>query len=111
MAYIIAAETLMGSDEFISKMKQAIKSAIPDYSEIEQWIVRSVILSDSSRVLSTAHFKSDAKSRLLAGFRTKIYSGCQKNVPIFKRFFLQPLMSQFRNSVILNIIMKSGIMP
>ena len=36
MAYIIAAETLMGSDEFIAKMKQAIKSAIPDYSEIEQ---------------------------------------------------------------------------
>ncbi len=27
-----------------------------------------------------------------------IYSGCQKNVPIFKRFFLQPLMPQFRNS-------------
>jgi hypothetical protein len=25
------------------------------------------------------------------------YSGCQKNVPIFKRFFLQPLMPQFRN--------------
>jgi len=33
LAYIIAAETLMGSDEFIAKMKQAIKSAIPDYSE------------------------------------------------------------------------------
>jgi hypothetical protein len=25
MAYLIAAETLMGSDEFIPKMKQAIK--------------------------------------------------------------------------------------
>jgi hypothetical protein len=23
------------------------------------------------------------------------YSGCQKNVPVFKRFFLQPLMPQF----------------
>jgi hypothetical protein len=26
------------------------------------------------------------------------YSGCQKNVPVFKRFFLQPLMPQFRHS-------------
>ncbi len=26
------------------------------------------------------------------------YSDCQKNVPVFKRFFLQPLMPQFRNS-------------
>ena len=26
------------------------------------------------------------------------YSACQKNVPAFKRFFLQPLMPQFRNS-------------
>jgi len=26
------------------------------------------------------------------------YSGCQKNIPVFKRFFLQPLIPQFRNS-------------
>jgi len=26
------------------------------------------------------------------------YSGCQKNVPVFKRFFLQPLMPHFRHS-------------
>jgi hypothetical protein len=26
------------------------------------------------------------------------YSGCQKNVPVIKRFFLQPLMPQFRHS-------------
>jgi len=37
------------------------------------------------------------------------YSGCQKNVPIFKRFFLQPYTRLCRNSVIQNIIMKSGI--
>jgi hypothetical protein len=24
-----------------------------------------------------------------------IYSGCQKNVPVFERFFLQPLMPNF----------------
>jgi hypothetical protein len=24
-----------------------------------------------------------------------LYSGCQKNVPVFKRFFLQPLMPPF----------------
>jgi len=28
----------------------------------------------------------------------RFYSGCQKNVPVFKRFFLQPLMPQFRHS-------------
>ena len=70
------------------------------------------------------------------------YSGCQKNIAVFKRFFLQPLMPQFRhsehyygkryivfvkktlrysdvffynhlyrNSVIRNIIMESGIKP
>jgi hypothetical protein len=26
------------------------------------------------------------------------YRGCQKNVAVFKRFFLQPLMPQFRHS-------------
>jgi len=25
------------------------------------------------------------------------YSGCKKNVPVFERFFLQPLMPQFRH--------------
>jgi hypothetical protein len=25
----------------------------------------------------------------------RLYSGCQKNVPVFKRFFLQPLMPHF----------------
>jgi hypothetical protein len=29
---------------------------------------------------------------------SRCYSGCQKNVPVFKRFFLQPLIPQFRNS-------------
>jgi len=28
--------------------------------------------------------------------RSGIYRGCQKNVPVFKRFFLQPLMPPFR---------------
>jgi hypothetical protein len=31
-------------------------------------------------------------------FWEKIYSGCKKNVPVFKRFFLQPLMPNFRIS-------------
>jgi len=38
-----------------------------------------------------------------------IYSGCQKNVAVFKRFFLQPYTRLYRNSAILNIIMESGI--
>jgi hypothetical protein len=29
---------------------------------------------------------------------TCFYSGCQKKVPVFKRFFLQPLMPHFRIS-------------
>ena len=29
---------------------------------------------------------------------SRCYSGCQKNVPVFKRFFLQQLIPQFRNS-------------
>jgi hypothetical protein len=37
------------------------------------------------------------------------YSGCQKNVPVFERFFLQPYTRLCRVSVIRNIIMKSGI--
>jgi hypothetical protein len=37
------------------------------------------------------------------------YSGCQKNVPVFKRFFLQPYIRLCRNSVVRNIIMESGI--
>ena len=39
----------------------------------------------------------------------KLYSDCQKNVAVFKRFFLQPYTRLCRNSLILNIIMKSGI--
>jgi hypothetical protein len=29
---------------------------------------------------------------------SSFYSGCQKNVPVFKRFFLQTLMPQYRHS-------------
>ena len=36
-------------------------------------------------------FASERRSRVP-------YSGCQKNVPVFKRFFLQTLMPQFRIS-------------
>jgi len=32
------------------------------------------------------------------GLPAELYSDCQKNVAVFKRFFLQPLMPQFRNS-------------
>jgi hypothetical protein len=38
------------------------------------------------------------KRRIYYNETMKLYSGCQKNVPVFKRFFLQPLMPQFRNS-------------
>ena len=37
------------------------------------------------------------------------YSGCQKNVPVFKRFFLQPYKRLHRTSVFRNTIMESGI--
>ena len=37
------------------------------------------------------------------------YSGCQKNVPEFERFFLQPHTLLCRVSLIRNKIMKSGI--
>jgi len=30
-------------------------------------------------------------------FNWLFYSGCQKTVPVLKRFFLQPLMPHFRN--------------
>jgi hypothetical protein len=59
MAYIIAAETLMGSDEFIAKMKQAIKSAIPDYSEIEQLRVQQGEIEQGLKKIKIA------KNRLL----------------------------------------------
>ncbi len=38
-----------------------------------------------------------------------IYSGCQKNVPVFKRFFLQPYILLCRTSEFRNIIMENGI--
>ena len=31
------------------------------------------------------------------GVEVTIYRGCQKNVPVFKRFFLQPLMPHFHS--------------
>ena len=37
------------------------------------------------------------------------YSGCQKNVPVFKRFFLQPYIRLCRTSEFRNIIMENGI--
>jgi hypothetical protein len=37
------------------------------------------------------------------------YSGCQKNVPVFKRFFLQPLMPHFRIWVFLNRVLGTKI--
>jgi hypothetical protein len=37
------------------------------------------------------------------------HSGCQKNVPVFKRFFLLPYKRLCRTSVFRNIIMESGI--
>ena len=37
------------------------------------------------------------------------YSGCQKNVAVFKRFFLQPYNRLYPHSVIRNISMESGI--
>ena len=39
------------------------------------------------------------------------YRGCQKNVPEFERFFLQPHTRLCRVSLIRNKIMKSGIKP
>jgi len=37
------------------------------------------------------------------------YSDCQKNVPVFDRFFLQPYTLLCRVSLIRNKILKSGI--
>ena len=37
------------------------------------------------------------------------YSGCQKNVPVFKRFFLQPYIRLCRNAIFRNIIKENGI--
>ena len=39
------------------------------------------------------------------------YSGCQKNVSLFKRFFLQPHTRLYRTSAFRNIIMESGNNP
>jgi hypothetical protein len=41
----------------------------------------------------------------------RLYSGCQKNVPVLKYFFLQPHNRLCRPSVFRNIIMESGIIP
>ncbi len=46
------------------------------------------------------------KRRIYYNETMKLYGGCQKNVPVFKRFFYNHLC---RNSAIRNIIMKSGI--
>jgi hypothetical protein len=40
---------------------------------------------------------------------TAAYRDCQKNVPVFDRFFLQPYTRLCRVSLIRNKIMKSGI--
>ena len=44
--------------------------------------------------------KNEPIAARMAGRILKLigYSGCQKNVPVFKRFFLQPLIPQFRHS-------------
>jgi len=34
----------------------------------------------------------------MVALSTSVYSGCQKNVPLFERFFLQPLIPYFRIS-------------
>jgi hypothetical protein len=36
------------------------------------------------------------------------YSDCQKNGPVFERFFLQPYKRLYRTSVFRNFIMESG---
>ena len=41
--------------------------------------------------------------------KSETYSGCQKNIPVFERFFLQPYTRLCRVSLIRNKIMKSGI--
>ena len=45
-------------------------------------------------------FFSDMANKNPPYFRTStgFYSGCQKNVPLFERFFLQPLIPPFRIS-------------
>jgi len=39
---------------------------------------------------------NDCMTKLNRMRPVKVFSGCQKNVPVFNRFFLQPLMPQFR---------------
>ncbi len=45
----------------------------------------------------------------ILSFCEALYSGCQKNVPVFKRFFLQPYTRLCRTSTFWNIIMENGI--
>jgi hypothetical protein len=49
------------------------------------------------------------KRRIYYNETMKLYSGCQKNVPVFKRFFLQPYIRLCRTSEFRNIIMENGI--
>jgi hypothetical protein len=66
---------------------------------------------------SSGHKKKPAVSNthpnefltLQTSYPSQLYSGCQKNVPVFKRFFLQPYNRLCRTSVFRNIIMASGI--
>jgi hypothetical protein len=57
----------------------------------------------NGRVFSIQSRQNERYSKIQF-FQTKpnrfqlFYSGCQKNVPIFERFFLQPLMPHFLNS-------------
>jgi hypothetical protein len=54
------------------------------------------------RFKKTGFYDKNLDNRLFL----KVYSACQKNVPVFKRFFYNHLC---RNSVFLNIIMENGI--
>jgi hypothetical protein len=44
-------------------------------------------------------------------YRLRFYSGYQKNVPVFKRFFLQPLMPHFRIWVFSNRVQSTRLHP
>jgi hypothetical protein len=48
---------------------------------------------------------------LIQNLLSNIYRGCQKNVPVFKRFFLQPLMPHFRIWVFLNRVLCTRLHP
>jgi len=62
------------------------------------------ILINTDNVNQQADFHPN-KNQLFQYF----YSGCQKNVAVFKRFFLQPYNRLCRNSLFRNIIVKSSI--